>query len=155
MKLLVDTCVFVDTFDQNSSNYSDSLKLLEELRNRNQLITMPAHAMFEILCTLNRLTIENRFNGPIFSNKMDYLIELIHIDDKFIDKYAMVEIPYIKAGDHIFVVVAKVNNYPLISSDSKMIEVCKKCGVNIYTPKEYFNYLINPSPEIKKNDSNW
>ena len=141
MKLLVDTCVFVDTFDPSSNNYADSLELLEEFRNRNQLITMPAHAMFEVLCTLNRLTIENRFNGPTIGNKMDYPIELIHIDNKFIDKYAMVEIPYIKAGDHIFVVVAKVNNYPLISSDSKMIDVCKKCGVNIYSPKEYLNYL--------------
>jgi predicted nucleic acid-binding protein len=62
MKLLVDTCVFVDTFDPSSNNYADSLELLEELRNRNQLITMPAHAMFEVLCTLNRLTIENSFN---------------------------------------------------------------------------------------------
>ncbi len=132
MKLLVDTCVFIDAFDPNSHNYSDSLELLEELRNRNQVITMPAHAMFEVQCALNRLSIEKRFKGATIGNEMTYNIELIHIDNKFIDKYVNVKIPYIKAGDHIFIVVAKHNNYPLISSDSKMIDVCKKCGINIY-----------------------
>ena len=137
MKLLVDTCVFIDAFDPDSVNYNDSLQLLEELRNRQQLITMPAHAWFEVQCTFQRLTKENRFNGPTICGRMDYPVELIHIDENFIKKYAMVEIPYIKGGDHIFVVVAKVNSYPLITSDGKMFDVCKKCGVEVYTPKEF------------------
>jgi len=137
MKVLVDTCVFIDAFDPDSANYTDSLQLLEELHNRQQLITMPAHAWFEVQCTFQRLTEENRFNGPTICGRMNYPVELIHIDDKFIKKYAMVSIPYIKGGDHIFVVVAKVNNYPLITSDGKMTDVCKKCGVEVYTPKEF------------------
>lgn len=145
MKLLVDTCVFIDAFDPDSVNYNDSLRLLEEFLNRQQLITMPANAWFEVQRTFQRLTKENRFNGPTICGRMDYPVELIHIDDKFIKKYAMIEIPYIKAGDHIFVVVAKVNNYPLITSDGKMIDVCKKCGVEVYTPKEFLIKLSGQS----------
>ena len=97
--------------------------------------------MFEVLCTLKRFSNEGIFNGSTISNKMDYPIELIYINKEFIDKYAMVEIPYIKAGDSIFVAVAKVNNYPLVSSDRKMIEVCKKCGIDVYNPAQYFKHL--------------
>lgn len=142
MKLLVDSCVFIDTFDKDSHNHAESLQLLKELRKRKQLITMPAHGMFEVLCTLKRFTNESLFTGPEIAGRMDYEIELIHIDNHFIDRYAMVDIPYIKAGDSMYVVVAKVNGYPLVSSDRKMIEVCKKCSVNVYSPKEYITLLL-------------
>ena len=141
MKILIDTCVFIDAFDADSDNHHDSLNLLEELRKHNLLITMPAHAWFEVQCTFQKLTKERRFKGPTIGGRMDYPIELIHIDDKFIIKYAMVDIPYIKAGDHIFVTVAKLNNYPLITSDGKMIDVCKKCGISVYTPNEFLKEL--------------
>lgn len=141
MKFLIDTCVFIDAFDINSVNHDDSLRLLEELRSRNILITMPAHGWFEIQCTLQRLIKENRFSEPTICGRMQYPVELMHIDDKFIKQYAMADIPYIKAGDHIFVSVAKVNNWPLITSDGKMIDVCKKCGVNVFTPCEFINKL--------------
>lgn len=145
MKILIDTCVFINAFDVDSDNHRDSLNLLEELRKRNQLITMPAHAWFEVQCTFQKLTNEKRFKGPTICGRMDYPIELIHIDDKFINKYAMVDIPYIKAGDHIFVTIAKLNNYRLITSDGKMIDVCKKCGINVYTPSEFLKELSEKS----------
>ncbi len=73
---------------------------------------------------------------------MDYRIELIHIDDQFINKYAMADIPYIKAGDHIFIAIAKINDYALITSDAKMIDVSKQCGVRVFEPAEFMNELI-------------
>ena len=68
-------------------------------------------------------------------------IQLIQLDKQFIEKYAMVDIPYIKAGDHIFVAMAKVNNCPLITSDAKMFTISKKCGVRVFEPIEFMNKL--------------
>lgn len=139
MKLLVDSCVFIDAFDPQSPNHTDSLALLEDLRRRAILITMPAHGWFEVQCTLQRLIAGKRFVGPAIQGQMDYPIELVHIDKPFIEKYAMADIPYIKAGDHIFVAMAKVNGYPLVTSDLKMTEVSKQCGVSVFSPMEFSN----------------
>lgn len=141
MKLLVDSCVFIDAFDRTSPRHLESFALLEELRSRDVLVTMPAHAWFEVQCALQRLIAEKRFLGPAIQGQMNYPIELIHIDAPFIRKYAMVGIPYIKAGDHIFVAVAKVNGYPLVTSDLKMAEVSSKCGVRVFSPLEFSHEL--------------
>ena len=66
---------------------------------------------------------------------------MIHIDELFIEKYAMADIPHIKAGDHIFVAMAKVSNCPLITSDAKMITISKECGVRVFEPVEFMNEL--------------
>lgn len=141
MKPLIDSCVFIDAFDPKSANHVASLALLEELRRRNILITMPAHGWYEVQCTLQRLIVEKRFVGRAIQGKMNSSVELIHIDQPFIQKYAMADIPYIKAGDHIFIAVAKVNGWPLITSDSKMVKVAKQCSIRVYSPAEYYNEL--------------
>lgn len=147
MKLLVDSCIFIDSFDSKSSNQAIAIQLLEELRNREILLTMPAHGWFEVQCTFKRLQLEKQFKGPTIAGRMDYPIELIHIDEAFIKKYAMAEIPYIKAGDHIYIAIAKINNYRLITSDKKMITVSKQCGVRVFKPVE-FMALLNPPTNV-------
>lgn len=141
--LLVDSSVFIASFDPVSDNYQNSLDLLNTLCRRSIQITMPAHGWFEIQCTFQRLQNENRFVGPIINGQMNYQIELIHIDAAFIKKYQMVDIPYTKAGDHIFVVIAKVNGYPLVTNDLGMIKVARQCGVQVFSPKEYADKLVS------------
>ena len=141
MRLLVDSCVFLDSFDPGSPNHTDSLQLLTELRIKKQTITMPAHAWFEVQCTMQRLRAEGRFVSPQIAGQMEYSLELMDIDGKFIQKYAMVNIPYIKSGDHIFLAVAKTNGWPLVTSDEKMFDVAKKCGVKVFQPAEFTQIL--------------
>jgi len=143
MNILIDSCVFIDSFDPQSPNHEDSLRLLDDLRNRDILIAMPAHGWFEVQCTLQRLIKEKRFVGPMVQGQMNYPVELIHIDKLFIQKYSMADIPYIKAGDHIFIAVAKINSCPLVTSDFKMTEVAKHCGVHVFTPAEYAKKLAS------------
>lgn len=137
MKLIVDTCVFIDAFDEQSENHAISIKLLEHLAINNELISMPAQGWFEVQCTLQRLINEKKFKGPVIDGRMNYQVELIHIDKEFILKYSMMDIPYIKAGDHIFIVIAKKNGLPLVTSDNKMIQICNENKVQVYTPDEY------------------
>ena len=142
MKLLVDSCVFIDWFDPQSPNHLAAAQLLEELHARDLLITMPAHGWFEVQCAFQKLSSEQRFEGPVIAGKMCYPVELIYIDKPFMEKYAMADIPYIKAGDHIFIAIAKINDYPLITSDARMIDVSKQCGVRVFEPIEFMNELI-------------
>lgn len=140
-KLLVDSCVFIDSFDPQSPNHPAAIQLLEGLRKRGLLITMPASGWFEVQCALQKLTSDQRFVGPTMAGRMDYPVRLIYIDKPFIEKYAMADIPYIKSGDHIFIAMAKIDEYNLITSDAKMIEVSKKCGVRVFEPAEFMNNL--------------
>lgn len=154
MKILVDSCVFLDSFDPQSPNYSLAIQLLEELKIRGLLITMPAHGWFEVQCTLQKLSLEQRFVGPVIAGMMNYEVELIHIDKSFIEKYSMANIPYIKAGDHIFIAIAKINDYPLITSDAKMIAVSKLCGVRVFEPAEFMNEMNVPSNGVDSGVAN-
>ena len=147
MELLVDSCVFIDAFDPKSSNHFSSFRLLEDLRHRNLLITMPAHAWFEIKCTFQRLSAQGRFKGPVIAGQLNYPIRLIHIDRPFIEKYAMIAIPYIKGGDHIFLAIAKHNGYPLVTSDMKLIEASRQCEVAVFTPDEFLAELAKVTIE--------
>jgi hypothetical protein len=109
---------------------------------------MPAHGWFEVQCTSQRLSLERRFVGPTIAGRMDYPIRLIHIDKAFIEKYAMADIPYIKAGDHIFIAIAKLDGYVLITSDKQAISVAKQCGVRVFEPEEFLKkyYYIYMTP---------
>lgn len=98
---------------------------------------MPAHGWFEVLCSLRRIEkVEKKFDG-MFSALQHYPLELIHIDAHFIGKYGNVEIPYAKAGDHIYLVVAYVNGFPLVTWDKGMTNVARELNVAAYTPAEY------------------
>ncbi len=102
---------------------------------------MPAHGWFEVECTLKRLIAEKRFAGLPIHGQMNYPVRLIHIDKPFIEKYSMADVPYIKAGDHIFIAIAKVDGYVLVTRDSAMTVASKQCGVRVLSPGELSNEL--------------
>lgn len=139
-KILVDSCVFIDAFDESSQNYDISHRFLDWTVESKIMITMPAHAWFEIWCTLRRLErIDQTFKGRSIRDNWSYPIELIHIDQAFIEKYGNVDIRYIKSGDHIFLVIAKVNDYPIVTTDGKMKDVAKDEGIRVFSPEEFMN----------------
>jgi rRNA-processing protein FCF1 len=101
---------------------------------------MPAHAWFEIWCTLKRLERwDRKFSGRPVKGATQYPIEFIFIDGHFLKKYGNVDLKYIKAGDHIFLVIAKINGYPIITTDKKMREVAESEGIPVYNPLEFMN----------------
>jgi predicted nucleic acid-binding protein len=141
-RVLLDSCVFVDAFDKRSANHQSALTLLQKLYEADIVILMPSHAWFEVECALKKLTEDGRYCAPVFDGKREYPVELIHIDRDFLKNYSMTPVPYIKAGDHIFIAVALKNNYILISSDTKVHNVGKKCGVVVASPEQYiFDHL--------------
>lgn len=143
-KLIVDSCVLINSFQKDSAHRADSIAFIDHLVQREQLITMPAHGWFEVWCNLNRLSeVDHTYLHPMFANEMQLPVELIHIDMPFIVKYGNVRLPYTKAADHIFIVVCFVNKYPLVTWDEKMTKVGKDVGVQVYNPNEYRTILAS------------
>ena len=148
-KLLLDSSVFIDAFDPKSGNHAHALELLAALKAQKRLITMPAHGWFEVQCALHRRSVEGSFVGPVIGNEMQYDVELIHIDSSFIQKYSMANVPYTKAGDHIFLVVAKVNGWPLVTCDEGLLAASIRCGVSAYRPAEFMDKSQRGTPNSK------
>lgn len=139
-KIIVDSNIFINSFNKESEYRDESINFLTAMNEIGQQITMPAHGLFEIMCSLKRLSeIDRTYVHPVLLGKTEYPIEAIHIDYEFIEKYSSVEVPYIKTGDHLFLVVAKYNNYPLITRDGGLTKRAKEAGVKVCTPTEYIN----------------
>lgn len=141
-KVIVDSCVLTNSFQSDSVHRDASVAFIDHFVRHALLITMPAHGWFEVWCNIKRLSaVERKYLHPVFAETMQLPLELIHIDAQFISKYGNVSIPYTKAADHIFIVVAFVNKYPLVTWDHKMIKVGKEVGVKVYKPNEYISLL--------------
>jgi len=137
-KLLVDSCVFINALKADSAHREQCLAFLNVLTSANQPILMPAHGWFEVFCSLKRVEqVDRQFKGVSINNKWHFPFELIHIDADFIGKYGNVDIPYIKAGDHIYLVVAYVNGYSLVTTDNGMANIARQIGVSVFSPAEY------------------
>ena len=122
----------------DSVHRTDCLAFLEHLNHSGTTMSMPAHGWFEVHCSLRRIErIDKTFSGVPVGGNWSFPIELIHIDDKFIAKYGNVDIPYTKAGDHIYLVFALTNGYPLVTTDNGMSAVAKQLGVAVYSPAEF------------------
>ena len=138
MKIVVDSCVFINSMKADSVYRTDCLEFLELLARTSKTMSMPAHGWFEVYCSFKRIErIDKTFCGTPIGGKWNFPIELIHIDKSFIEKYGNVDIPYTKAGDHIYLVVAYVNRYPLVTTDNGMSAIGKQLGLKVYSPAEF------------------
>lgn len=137
-KLIVDACVLIDSFQAASEHRDASIAFIDGCVRRDRVISMPAHGWFEFWCNVKRLSDhERRYLHPTLDGKMELPLELIHIDDHFIRKYGNVVMPRMRASDHIYVVVAAVNGYRLVTRDAGMARAAKECGVEVFTPTEF------------------
>ncbi|MDO9151210.1 MAG: PIN domain-containing protein [Methylotenera sp.] len=139
-KILVDSCVFINALKEDSDHRDQCLAFLEALSDSGRAMTMPAHGWFEVWCNIKRIeNIDQQFKGVSINEQWKFPIELIHIDANFISKYGNVQIPYTKAGDHIYIVVAYINHYPLVTTDKGMAKIAKEIGVSVYSPADFMH----------------
>ena len=135
--IVIDSNVIIDTFDPKSPNYKASFSFMEYILKNEVLFAMPMHGWFEINCTLNRIRKQNGLEPPIIAGKQSMMIEFLHIDSQFVENYTSVDIPVIRAMDHLFLVVAKKNNLPLVTWDGQMTTAGKECGTQVFNPEEW------------------
>ena len=141
-EFVLDSSVFLSAFDKNDSGRDSVRFFLEEVQKRGFTAVMPMHGWFEVLCTWNRMKQQNVFDPPEFGDAQTYPFKLIHIDEDFIKRYGnIMDLPYIKGGDHIFLVYAKVNDIPLVTRDKKLFQVARESKTRVFMPEEYLKLI--------------
>ena len=68
-------------------------------------------------------------------------IKYIAIDNAFIKEYLDLSVPFIRAGDLPYVLIAKKHKYPLITEDKHQYKVARQDGVSVYNIAEYLEAL--------------
>ena len=77
-----------------------------------------------------------KVTSPFNSEANAIPIKPAPIDLKFIENYYDVPLDYAKAGDTIYMVMAKKLGLPLITMDQGMYSVAKRSGISVFTIEE-------------------
>lgn len=144
MEVILDTCVLVDIFLESRDRHEIGKKLGVLLQKKCCKIKVPMHVMFELSCTLKNIK-QNDFKNSSMPYSQEYTeqsgfkIFPVPIDEAFFESYLNVELPYIKAGDFIFLCMAKKDNSILITEDKKLLKKAKDVNVEVYNINEFIN----------------
>ena len=140
--MVIDASVLIDIWVTSRPRHKIALLLAEHIKKNNIRVVIPMHALLELKCA-----IDNERNTPgcgeldtnIFTKENPLSIQYVAIDNKFIMNYLNLSVPYIKAGDLPYILIAKKDNYPLITEDKKQYNVASMAGVKVYKVSEYLN----------------
>ena len=141
-RVILDSSVIVSALEPSDASHKVSRTLVDHLINGPYQIRMPMHGLFEIACTFTRLRTVEKTELPIgFSSGWQKIpIEQVPIDLDFVKKYLDQDLPYLKAGDFIFLAMSKKMRLPLITNDQELYRKSQDCGVSVFTPEEFLNY---------------
>ena len=141
--LVMDTGVIVDIFLETRPRHAEAKRLGSFLIERNISAKLPMHGFFELTCALKNegMTSPIRVQRSI-TEEAPLQIQPISIDQAFFNKYFDPTIPYLKAGDLIFVTLAKGDNSILITEDNNQYKVAKLAGVEVYRVKEFLDKVM-------------
>lgn len=140
-KMMVDSCVLIDTFDTSSPNHNEADSFVNYVASKGVMFQMPMHAWYEMNCTLKRLVKEKKEHLviPLFNGLPGIKVEFVHLDGDFLENYKDVDVAVTKGADNIFLVIAKKNNLQLVTFDDKMIKAAEESGIDVYTPGEWMS----------------
>ena len=141
--IIVDTSVIVDMFLTTSSRHPDAKKILKYLNETQKPVRIPMFALFEIHSALQNIKINLKSGKLKFYGEISLDLEPIPIDQDFIKKYLIKDLPYLKAADLIFVAMAKVDGCILITEDKEQYNKSKSFGVKSYRIEEFLNDFVN------------
>lgn len=129
--LIVDACVIVDAFDSTSSHHETADDFLQTAHCRGFSLIMPMHGFFEVKCAVHRIMhVEGRQVASRYRSFNSGLRMIAQpIDHKFIDDYADVEVPYARAADTIYLVMAKKSGLPFVTRDGPVLWKAKGAGI--------------------------
>ena len=114
--------------------HQSARRVADYLIDKRVRIKEPLHALFELTCAVQN---EKMRRGPLKGNEsiteerpLD--IEYVSIDMPFFSRYFDGSIPYLKAGDLIFVCYAKGEHGVLVTEDDKQLKVATAAGVAVH-----------------------
>ena len=139
---VVDACVLTDIFIETRERHFLANQLNKVLTKKKIKPLVPIHAAFEVKCAIENERIQRpkvnyKDKDPFNKNR----IEHIWLDRKFFEEYWNLSVPYIKAGDRYYILIAKKRNIPLVTEDKKQKKVAKQAGVEAFTIQEFLEKI--------------
>lgn len=136
---IIDTSVLVDMFVTTRPRHERALALVRQLQRLPVPVQIPMTAMFELAAAMKEEGLAGRLkvSGTNFTPEAPLTLTTIDIDQAFFTRYYDAALPPIKAGDLIFLALAKGTGAALITEDQQLLRIARECGIIAYTIKEY------------------
>lgn len=137
--VVVDACVLTDIFIKTRKRHCLAEQFKNMMTEKNIRPLIPIHAAFEVKSAIENECLQhpNEVYNYIDPLKMDH----VWLDRKFLEEYWDLSVPYIKAGDRYYILIAKKRNIPLVTEDSTQKKVAVKSGVKAFTIKEFLEEM--------------
>jgi len=142
--MVIDASVLTDMFISERKRHDAAKKLAKHIKNQNIRVILPMHAIIEIKSAIEQERKQSSSTNlalDTFPEENPLEFKMVPIDDNFIADYFDKSIPHLRAGDLIYVLVAKKYSCPLITEDKAQYKVAKRIGLETYKIVEYLNTL--------------
>jgi len=139
--IILDNSVLVDIILASEDRSGKANMVYECIKSNNFEIFLPCFALFEIKSAISNKKI-NTGSVDLRSTitEDDPLVcKFFAIDEAFVTRHLGSGIGYLKAGDYVYVCLAKQENGILITEDNKQYRVSKDAGIETYKLDEFVN----------------
>ncbi|MBN2395211.1 MAG: type II toxin-antitoxin system VapC family toxin [Candidatus Atribacteria bacterium] len=142
MEIVIDASVLVDIWVKSRPRHQIACKLAKYIKEQHIDVFIPMHALLELKCA-----IDNERQSPgkgdlskkIFNKNEPLEINTISIDQSFIKNYLDLSVPYIKAGDLPYILIAKKKKSYLLTEDKEQYKVASSVGITAFKIKEFLD----------------
>lgn len=143
--VVIDTSVLTDFALETAARHGESLELIEALAARGVRVVVPFHAAIELMCTLRRsVRFESGRQSPHAAKipgTLQLKLHAVPIDSEFLDRYPTTDLPQLKAGDLLFLALARAGGVPLVTEDQELHGKAQKIGVKSFRTAEYLQVV--------------
>lgn len=140
MRILIDTCIFINFALDRSQLSKDVLALLEDYDNT---ICVSAETPRELVIQYNNKKLVSKYwkssRDMIDSIQRDYFIQILPLKEEHMKTYSELEINTLQdhndPSDHVIIAHAITEHLPLVTDDGKF-EFYKKQGLDLILNKK-------------------
>lgn len=144
MEIVLDASVLTDIWVKSRPRHQIACQLAERIKKDRLDVIVPMHAILELKCA-----IDNERQSPgkgdlskdIFSETDPLKITTISIDNLFMRNYFDLSVPYMKAGDLPYVLIARKRKCYLVTEDEKQCKAALSAGVAALNIQAYLESL--------------
>jgi predicted nucleic acid-binding protein len=144
--IVIDSSVLVRIFDEAEDGHGQAVKIGHYLVDNGIRVRIPYHALFEVSSTFKRKNQSGSlkaYQGIAEMNPL--LVDPVPVDEAFFSRYFDASLPYLKAGDSLFLAMAKKDSAILITEDKQQYAAAQSVGVQVFRVEEFLAHISNES----------
>ncbi|MBI4449178.1 hypothetical protein HY641_04085 [Candidatus Woesearchaeota archaeon] len=129
--------------------HPDAKRLCDFIQQQRIRPKVPIYALFEITAAARQEKIravsqkKSLKGNQALTEGSPLVIDYVPMDMGFFNKYFDPSIPYLKAGDLVFVAMARGDDAILVTEDNNQYKAAKASGVKVYRIKEFIDTFVD------------